>query len=82
MVSSRQPDGQTAVVECNGFVIEFIPVHLPEDQDNERIKRLSKQILACIRNAREERRRAKRERKNEQFEVDLDDIFGLKGDSV
>lgn len=63
----------------HGFEITFEPVYLPKDEDDARIKRLSKQILACIERSRQERRRAKKpEREGDDiFRKDFDEIFGL-----
>jgi hypothetical protein len=58
--------------------VYFEPVSLQEDDDNERIKRLSRQILACIDRTKKERRR-KKEQQDEIFSRDFDAIFGLEG---
>lgn len=59
------------------MTVTFEAVQLPPEEEDERIKRLSKQILACIERAKQERRRAKTRRETDPFQLDFDAIFGL-----
>ena len=69
--------------EANGsqrsFEITFEPVYLPKEEDDARIKRLSRQIIACIERARRERARGKKDQQpeNDVFRKDFDEIFDL-----
>ena len=67
-------------ITAGDLTVEFIPVFLPEAEDDERIKRLSRQILNCIERARKERRTRRKEKRDDDdniFEKDFDEIFGL-----
>ncbi len=77
MVLVKKP-GKPKPSTLGNLTLEFEPVHLPEAEDNERIKRLSRQILACIARARRERRRSTKQREDDPFRKDFDEIFGLK----
>jgi hypothetical protein len=60
--------------------IDFEPVCLSKAEDDLRIKRLSRLILACINRAREER--VKKKHPATAHGKDFDEIFGLKDLSV
>ena len=79
MVSRRKTEGLRRTNVVSDLDVCFEPVELQETEDNERIKRLSRQILACIDRAKKERRRKKEQRADEIFSGDFDSIFGLEG---
>lgn len=68
--------GRKSPLEDLTIILE--PIQLPEAEEKERIKRLSKQILDCIERARRDRKRVKKEREDDLFHKDFDAIFGLK----
>ena len=62
------------------FTVTFEPIFLPEEEDNERIKRLAKQILECIERAKRERGKIKdgiKDFADKIFGPDYDEVFGL-----
>lgn len=82
MVLREKPTRSRSQLLSGDLTVEFEPVHLPEATENERIKRLSRQILAVIERARRDRRRAKKQPEDPIFQKDFDEIFGLKELSV
>lgn len=64
------------------MTVTFEAVELPPEKEDERVKRLSKQILACIERAKQERRRGKKCRSDDPFHLDFDAIFGLSTEPV
>ena len=79
MVSRKKSRGSRIKDTIDTVNVFFEPIHLQEEEDNERIKRLSRQILACIARAKKKRRRKKEQRADEIFSRDFDAIFGLEG---
>mgnify|MGYP001594457537 CR=1 FL=1 len=75
---SRKKQGRTKQQPDDELSFVFEPVFLSEVNDNERIKRLARQILDCVERAKRERRRDRRERDTDLFAKDFDEIFGLK----
>lgn len=57
------------------FNVSLEPVHLSEDEDDARIRRLSKKILACV--ERQRRGTSKKGEADDIFKKDFDEIFGL-----
>ncbi len=83
MTSRRKSVGSKVKDLFDNLILIFEPVHLPEDENNERIKRLSRQIVTCVERAKKDRRRAKEQRDaGEIFSRDFDEIFGLKEQPV
>ncbi len=78
MVFQRKSAETKAKRSFDEITVTFEAVHLPPEEEDERVKRLSKQILACIERAKQERRRTKKRRNDDPFQLDFDAIFGLK----
>ena len=77
MVSRRKQGGEDTSHPSKDLIFEFEPVHLPEAENNERIRRLARQILDSMERARKERRRSKKA-DTDFFAKDFDELFGLK----
>ena len=78
MVFRKNSSESERKAPLENLTIILEPVQLPEAEEKERIKRLSKQILDCIERARRDRKRVKKEREDDPFHGDFDAIFGLK----
>ena len=78
MVFRKNSSESERKAPLENLTIILEPVQLPEAEERERIKRLSKQILDCIERARRDRKRVKKEREDDPFHKDFDAIFGLK----
>ena len=57
------------------FKVSLEPVHLSEQENNARIKRLSKKILACV--ERQRRKNSEGDEIDDIFKKDFDEIFGI-----
>jgi hypothetical protein len=83
MISRKKRGPGSSKTLGNELTFTFEPVYLSEAEDDERIKRLSQQILAVVERAKRERRRIKDQLENGLLEPSFfDDLFGLKGCSV
>jgi hypothetical protein len=77
MVFRKNSSESERKAPLENLTIILEPVQLPEAEEKERIKRLSKQILDCIERARRDRKRVKKEREDDPFSKNFDAIFGL-----
>ena len=79
MNSSGKHAYSTIKTSLGDLPIIFEPVYLTEDEDDARIKRLSKQIIACVERAKQERKKSQSRLPSgtDCFSKNYDEIFGL-----